>query len=234
VAGSRFAVLIPALNEVGTIADVIAGARAHARVIVIDNGSTDGTAAAARGAGAEVLRLQQPGYDSALNAGFARAAELELDYALTMDADGQHDASDIPRFRAALEHDSPVVYGVRGGPKRLAEHLFALVTRLGWGIHDPLCGMKAYQMHLYRQRGHFDSCRSIGSELLLFAARSGMPVVGIPISISERTDRPRFGNAIRANLTLLGAMLRALSASRPTRSPDKRSASGGSDSKTTN
>ena len=228
------AILIPALNEAGTITEVVAGARGHGHVFVIDNGSIDGTAEAARAAGAEVVRLEQPGYDAALNAGFARADELGLDYALTMDADGQHDAADITRFMDALEQGNAVVYGVRSGPKRLAEHLFALVTHLGWGIRDPLCGMKAYQMQLYRQRGHFDACSSIGTELLLFATRSGMPVMGIDISVSARTDQPRFGNPIRANLMLLGAMLRALLASRSIRSPDKRSASGESESTKTN
>lgn len=216
------AILVPALNEAATINSVVSAAGKYGRVIVIDNGSTDGTADVARDAGAEIVRLERPGYDAALNAGFARADELGLDYVLTMDADGQHDASDIPRFLDALERGNIAVHGIRHGSRRLAERLFAWITRRAWSIGDPLCGMKAYQMTLYRQRGHFDSCQSVGTELLLFAARSGMPVEGVEIRVGRRADRPRFGNALRANLTLLNAIWRALSASKPGRSRDSR------------
>lgn len=229
---ARLAILIPALNEAQTIGDVVRGASQYGRVLVIDNGSSDGTADQARKAGAEVLRLPRPGYDAALNAGFARANELEAEFALTMDADGQHSANDIPRFVQALEQGNAAVYGIRGGHTRLSERLFKAIAGRRWGVRDPLCGMKAYRMELYRRRGHFDACRSIGTELVLFAARAGLPVAGIPIHINARADQPRFGNAIRANLTLLGSMRRVIFATSPKSGPAKPIASGNSDSTT--
>jgi glycosyltransferase involved in cell wall biosynthesis len=91
--------LIPAYQEGPRIGDVVAGALRHLPVVVIDDGSTDDTAAAAEAAGATVLR-QQPnaGKGAALRAGFRHALATGAAAALTLDADGQHDPDEIPRF----------------------------------------------------------------------------------------------------------------------------------------
>jgi len=210
VAGSRLAILIPALNEVRTIAEVVGQARAHGRVLVIDNGSTDGTAEAASAAGAETVRLERPGYDAALNAGFARADETGIDYVLTMDADGQHDPDDIPMFLGRLKTGAAVVCGSRSGKMRLSERVCGFAAQLMWGVPDPFCGMKGYKTEIYRQRGHFDSCQSIGSELLLYAARKGLSVHVVSIEVRNRAGDPRFGRGVAANLRIFGAFVRAI------------------------
>jgi glycosyltransferase involved in cell wall biosynthesis len=94
--------LIPAFNEAERVGCVVAEARAHLPVLVVDDGSGDATAAVAEVAGATVLR-QRPnqGKGAALRAGFRRAIEDGWAAVLTLDADGQHDPSDIPSFLAA-------------------------------------------------------------------------------------------------------------------------------------
>ena len=152
MARSRIAIVIPALNEAQSVAAVVANATAFGTAIVVDDGSNDGTAAVAAAAGADVVRHERNrGYDAALNSGFARAAELDCDVAITMDADGQHNPSLLEQFIAAIGRGSDVVIGVRDRRQRLAEHVFALVARRLWGIHDPLCGMKAYRLKVYRE-----------------------------------------------------------------------------------
>lgn len=91
--------LIPAHNEAARIAPVIAGARQHLPVLVVDDGSTDDTARVASAAGAEVVR-QTPnrGKGEALKTGFRWALERDFDAVLTLDADGQHDPAEIPAF----------------------------------------------------------------------------------------------------------------------------------------
>jgi glycosyltransferase involved in cell wall biosynthesis len=99
---ARVLALIPAYNEASHIASVVAGALADLPVWVVDDGSTDDTAARARASGAAVLR-QTPnqGKGAALRAGFRQAIHEGYDAVLTLDADGQHDPTEIPKFLRA-------------------------------------------------------------------------------------------------------------------------------------
>lgn len=91
--------LIPAHDEAPRIGPVVRAARAHLPVLVVDDGSADDTAEQAREAGATVIE-QRPnrGKGAALRAGFRRALDDGADAILTLDADGQHDPAEIPRF----------------------------------------------------------------------------------------------------------------------------------------
>jgi glycosyltransferase involved in cell wall biosynthesis len=94
--------LIPAHDEAPRIGSVIEVARSHLPVLVVDDGSSDRTAAVARAAGATVME-QRPnqGKGAALRAGFRRALADGADAILTLDADGQHDPAEIPALLAA-------------------------------------------------------------------------------------------------------------------------------------
>jgi glycosyltransferase involved in cell wall biosynthesis len=108
--------LIPAHDEAPRIAAVIAAAREHLPVLVVDDGSRDDTAAVARAAGATVVE-QRPnqGKGAALRAGFQRAIADGADRILTLDADGQHDPTEIPKLLAAGRATTPpdLVIGAR-------------------------------------------------------------------------------------------------------------------------
>jgi len=99
----RVLALIPGYEEGPRIGAVVAQARRHLPVLVVDDGSTDDTAAQAEAAGAVVLP-QHPnqGKGAALRMGFRRALAEGYDAVLTLDADGQHDPDEIPRFLAAF------------------------------------------------------------------------------------------------------------------------------------
>lgn len=107
--------LIPAHNEATRIAQVVSEARVHLPVWVVDDGSTDGTAARAEEAGALVLR-QTPnqGKGTALRTGFDRALDEGLEAVLTLDADGQHDPAEIPQFvRTLAQRQADLIIGAR-------------------------------------------------------------------------------------------------------------------------
>jgi glycosyltransferase involved in cell wall biosynthesis len=107
--------LIPAYNEATHIARVVHGARTHLPVLVVDDGSTDDTAIDAERAGATVLR-QTPnqGKGAALRAGFLRAIKDGYDAVLALDADGQHDPAEIPKFtQAYAERHADLIIGAR-------------------------------------------------------------------------------------------------------------------------
>ncbi|HXW00321.1 MAG TPA: glycosyltransferase family 2 protein [Anaerolineae bacterium] len=101
---AKILALIPAYNEALRVVGVIEGVLTHLPVLVVDDGSTDETAHRAEGAGATVLR-QNPnqGKGAALQAGFRWAMAEAYEAVVTLDADGQHDPAEIPKFLQAYE-----------------------------------------------------------------------------------------------------------------------------------
>src|SRR6185312_16257087 len=123
VVSMKTVLLIPAYNEARTIADVVRAARPHAdAVIVVDDGSTDGTVAAVAGLDVEVLsHPRNLGKSRSLHTGFAAALALGAREIVTMDADGQHRAADVPRLlRAAELHPRAIIIGARMRNRRAA------------------------------------------------------------------------------------------------------------------
>ena len=102
--------VIPAYQEGPRIAVVVSAARRHLPVVVIDDGSTDDTAAQAEAAGATVLhQVPNAGKGAALRAGFRHALEHGAEAVVTLDADGQHDPDEIPAFLAAYRASRPAL-----------------------------------------------------------------------------------------------------------------------------
>lgn len=135
---SRVAVLIPALNEELRIREVVQGAlREAAHVIVVDDGSTDATLARIADLPCTVLRhATRRGKGEGLRTGFRAALQLDVDGVLTMDGDGQHLASDIPRLLAAArEYPQHIVIGARLKKRRQQPWHRRLANEFGdWGI----------------------------------------------------------------------------------------------------
>jgi glycosyltransferase involved in cell wall biosynthesis len=205
---SEVAIVIPAFNEGATIQDIVQAASKHGQTIVVDDCSTDATVSLARAAGAVVVvHTMNRGYDSALNTGFAEASRRHCSYVVTLDADGQHDPALLEEFIAHLEQGADLVVGMRPRYARVAERLFALYTRMRFGLHDPLCGMKGYRMSMYRARGWFDSYQSIGTELALYAIRHKRPVMQVPVTIAQRNGVPRFARRWKANWRILRSLV---------------------------
>lgn len=108
----RILALIPGYQEGPRIGPVVEAALRHLPVLVVDDGSTDDTAGVAERAGARVVRqVPNAGKGAALRAGFRLALDEGWDAVLTLDADGQHDPDEIPRFVAA--YSAPGARGPR-------------------------------------------------------------------------------------------------------------------------
>lgn len=208
---SELGIVIPAFNEEQSIAEVVRGVATYGIPIVVNDFSDDNTEGIAVNAGAVVISHDRnKGYDAALNSGFKKASELNCGYAITVDADGQHDVSLLAKFICHLEGSADLVLGVRDRKQRLSEYVFSWVTRLLYGVKDPLCGMKGYNMKLYEDLGHFDSFGSIGTELALYGLKKGCKFEQVYIMTKSRIGRPRFGNIILANYKIFRAMLLSL------------------------
>jgi len=199
-AAPRVCVVLPSYNNAPTLGDVLdALLEVTPDVIVVDDGSTDGTVDVLRRfPGVAVERHERNrGKGAALATGLARAAELGFTHAITMDADGQHSAADVPKLLAAVaEHPEAIVVGVRdlvGGGARLKSRVlrahsnFWVLLHTGRWVHDTQSGLRAYplepvlELRLKTRRYDFEV------EVLVKAMWSGVPVVEVPVSVCYGT-----------------------------------------------
>lgn len=207
--GSRLAIVIPAHREADTIGTVVREARRHGTVLVVDDCSPDETGPSALAAGAEVIRNElNLGYEGTLSRGFAEVAARGFTHAISIDADGEHDPALLEVFRCALLNDRvPLVLGVRPRKQRLAELVMGWYVRARFGARDILCGMKGYDLRLWRENGGFDNSASIGTELAVNSMRRGVPFREIRVHGVRRRDQPRFARKIKANLRIFSALM---------------------------
>lgn len=198
---SRRIALIPAYNEAARVGDVVGVARRHVdEVVVVDDGSTDETVAVAEKAGATVLRHPQ-------NRGKGAAISTALDYfgrsnaelAILLDADGQHDPSEIGKFVDAAEKErAGVVVGTRMGdvrrmPRvRLWTNQFTswVTSKLaGQKIPDSQCGFRLLRRAVLKDLRPSTARFETETEILIQAGRSGHKIVSVPIRTIYDPDR---------------------------------------------
>jgi glycosyltransferase involved in cell wall biosynthesis len=147
-------VVMPCLNEEGTIGELVQGARQFLpKVIVVDDGSTDGTAARAADAGAQVISNKETlGKGAALKLGFSALAAQNFAFALMMDGDGQHRPEDIPAFLQCAEHTGadlivgnrmPNAHAIPYVRRWVNRWLSARISqRAGQALPDTQCGFR--------------------------------------------------------------------------------------------
>ena len=198
-------VLIPVFNEAATIGDIVERARLHGPVLVVDDGSTDATAARAAAAGAEVVTLEaRRGKGAALRRGFAEARRRGVARVVTLDGDGQHEPDEIPRLlKVATEEPAALVIGGRltgltESPGRVipAARLAALRVAgffIDWlsgvAVLDTQSGFRVYPASLLAavspRRGGF----VLETEMLLRAADRGVTIREVPVTPIHFEDR---------------------------------------------
>lgn len=193
--GPRIVVVIPAYNEEKNIARVLAEACASGHdVLVVDDGSSDGTVELARQSPAELLvHPENRGKGAAIRTAIKHALDHDYDAALFMDADGQHLPSEIPLFAARFtESGADIVLGTRmndnaGMPvvRRVSNAFSSGVISLlaGARITDSQSGYRLLSARLLeklKDRGGegFD----FESEMLIDAVRTGLTYAEVPIS----------------------------------------------------
>ncbi|MEK9652331.1 MAG: glycosyltransferase family 2 protein [Betaproteobacteria bacterium] len=208
----KVAVVIPAYNEHKTIKQVIRSINTKYSVIVVDDCSSDSTGDIAALEGVIVVRHSKNlGYDASLQSGIKKAVEYGMDIAITIDADGQHDASDLDKFACVMTDDSVhLVLGVRHSSTRISEYCFNLYGWIRFGVKDLLCGMKAYRIKSFQVFGTFGDNRSIGTKMALLALLKGFPFRMVDVAIAPREDNSRIGNPLSANVRIFRAFFFAL------------------------
>lgn len=191
-------VVIPTYNNAGTLADVILGVQKYcADVIVVNDGSTDGTAEILRNFQAGVHILTHPfnwGKGVALQNGLEYAVQSGFRYAVSIDSDGQHYPSDLENFAEAIESGpESLLVGARnlnaeGMPSRntFANRFSNFWFRIETGIRmdDTQSGFRAYPLeNLPLGNRHLTGGYEFELEILVFSAWKGIPVRNIPVRV---------------------------------------------------
>jgi dolichol-phosphate mannosyltransferase len=193
----RLLTAIPVYNEERHLEEVVREVcRYSPQILVINDGSTDGTAELlARQHDLEVITHPvNRGYGAALSSAFARALQRDIDVLVTMDCDGQHEPARIPVLLEAI-HDCDIVSGSRylrdfrqdSAPPQDRRQINEIITselnaRLGLQLTDAFCGFKAYRREALARLCITEPGWGMPLQLWVQAARLGLRIkeVGVP------------------------------------------------------
>jgi len=220
---------IPAYNEEKTIAKVILLVQKHVdKVVVCDDGSEDLTQDIARRLGAVVVRHEKNmGYGAAIQALFRKAKELDADLLLTIDADGQHDAEEIPRLlQPILENKADIVIGSRflkpknGMPayRRFGVKVLTKMTngsKGGGSLTDGQCGLRAYNKQAIECLDFNESGMGISAEIIMTARNHDLRIAEVPVNVHYHNLETSTHNPLRHGLGVLSTIIRLVVEERP-------------------
>ncbi|MBU2663688.1 glycosyltransferase family 2 protein [Actinoplanes bogorensis] len=188
-------VVLPCRNEAPALPALLTLMPPGYRAIVVDNGSTDGTAGVAREFGAEVVTVTEPGYGAAVHAGIL-AADPDDGVVCVMDADGSFDPRELPRLAfpvrvgatdLATARRRPAGRGVWPVHARLGNAVLArrVRRRTGLSVHD-IGPMRAVRKEALLGLGLRDRRFGYPLELLLAAGRAGWRVTEVDVGYHPR------------------------------------------------
>jgi len=196
-------IIIPAHNEAENLPHVLPRLQEiapQAHIVVVDDHSSDDTAAVARALGARVVRLPNNlGYGGAVQTGFRYGREFGYDYAVMMDADGQHDPASVPALLApVMAGDCDVALGSRfkgemtyhaSAVRRAGMKLFAAITHFftGQAITDATSGFQAMNrdvMHFFAEKNYPSDYPDADTLIMLHFA--GFSVQEVPVTMHDR------------------------------------------------
>jgi glycosyltransferase involved in cell wall biosynthesis len=191
-------VLIPAWNEVQAIGPIVEAVKDKLPVLVVDDGSTDGTVDCARKAGAEVVsHSKNQGKGAALKTGFSWALEKGYTAVVTMDADGQHDPEDLDKILDANRHcQADLIIGEREfskmpWPNRFTTPLGSKILSWALGIRvtDNQSGFRLLTRAFLERMNLRSNGYEMEVEMIWEIVRLKMSIIWVPIRTIYFSDR---------------------------------------------
>lgn len=224
---NRVLVISSAYNEAENLPGVVASVTSQCPMIIVDDGSSDETAAIARQNGAQVIsHIYNLGQGYAFLTGMKAALARDVDYIIYMDSDGQHSPEELHVFIKKFEMaDCDVVVGSRilGNNYKTAPFLrkffLPYVTGVvnwltGYRMTDAMCGFRAYKKSSLKSIAHlFDQMlepQYIAAEMFMRFAREELRVEEVPITLSARHTGTSYKGAFRYGMGIFRAILKTL------------------------
>lgn len=223
---TRTLVIMPAWNEEAAIGATIAEVRAvlpEIDLLVVNDGSTDGTVRVAERAGATVLSLPYNlGVGGAMRAGYTYAQRFGYDQAIQLDADGQHDPRNVPKVLAGLATANISIgsrfagsgdYEVSGPRKWAMVMLSGILTRLaGTRLTDITSGFRAADREAIAQYVKHYPVEYLGDTVdsLVMALRSGLSATQVPVEMRPRRAGTPSNNPYKEAVYLVRSMFSLL------------------------
>ena len=208
--------MIPARDEAASVGRVVEGLRGQpvslAEIVVVDNGSTDGTAEAARAAGATVVAEPRPGYGRACLAGMAHLADAPPEVVVFADADLSDDPDDLGALLAPIRDGAADlvigsrVLGQRAGrvergallpQARWGNALACALVRLRWGARFTDLGpFRAVRWDALWRLGMRDETFGWTVEMQVRAVRAGLRTAEVPVAYRKRVGRSKITGTV--------------------------------------
>ena len=222
--------VIPAYDEQWTISQIVRTAKQYADdVIVVDDGSEDGTGELAVSAGASVIRIpKNTGKGHALAIGLSTAAMNGCNVVVCLDADGQHNPADIPRIvQPIVEGKADMVIGSRflsreskdliPAYRKVGQSILTSATNFGSmvKITDSQSGYRAFTKEVIRGFAFSESGMGIESEMIRNAARSGARIQEVPIDARYEGLKSSTYSPGSHGMTVLGSIIRSVRSEHP-------------------
>ena len=190
-------VALPAYNEEKYISSIVSKATGYADVVVVlDDGSTDGTAWRAVDAGAKLIQHRtNKGYGATIQDILSSVRGSEFDVLTIMDADNQHFPSDIPKLVKAIKDGYDLAIGCRAGKavpgyRRIGGTILSMFTWVlsGVWVRDSQCGFRAYSRKAVEVIRPRENGMAVSSEIVALAAWNKLRITEVPISVKYTGD----------------------------------------------
>lgn len=226
----KILICIPAYNESKNIAQIVTKCLDYAtKVVVYDDGSTDGTQEIAIRAGATVIRgLKNRGYGVAIRSLFQIAKEESADVMITLDSDGQHDPGQIHNMlEPIIEEDIDIVIGSRFLTRQDSEKVpryrsfgIKTITRLTQvasykNITDAQSGFRAYSKNAITDINLYEQGMGVSTEILLRAKEKGLLIKEVPITINYDVQNSSTHNPLSHGMGVLYTVMQFISLRHP-------------------
>jgi glycosyltransferase involved in cell wall biosynthesis len=214
-------ILIPAHNEAQAIGPLVESLKKLSlEVVVVDDGSGDGTGDIARGKGAQVITINpRGGKGNALQKGFAYIVDKGYDALIMMDGDGQHAVEDVPKFIEKYRMtNASVINGNRMGDhkdmpliRRLTNWFMSWLISLvcGQSIADSQCGFRLVSCEVLRNIKLTSTNFEIESEILIKASRKGYRVDSVPVKTIYQDEQSKI-HPVKDTIRFIRYLLREL------------------------
>ena len=207
-------ILIPCFNEERTIIKICKEAKRFGKVFIIDDKSTDNSAILLKKERINFLSNKKNlGYENTLIKGFRYILKKfkNTRYILTMDADGELPAKNIPKIIKTIKRKKyDLVIGNRSNFNRFSENILDKIFRLKFSLKDPVSGFKLYKKDSLKKIIDKISYNMFLVDILISFRKLNLSIVNVDIISKKRIDASRVGNKLISNLKILKIVCKIL------------------------